>query len=145
MTAVPLRSGALGISSHRTRLLAVAVVTFAVVATMMIIGVQPASAASGYYCQDYGYIPGYTDCPIYVVYYVTSDSYNQALTYWPNDGDYVCETIKNSGGGWISRKCGQNQAVSGTVTVDTYDHQSFHVGNDSPKPHYVRGYWAADF
>jgi hypothetical protein len=104
-----------------------------------------ALAASGYYCQDQGYIPGYTNCPVSVSDYVTSDSYNQALTYYPNDGDYVCETITNSGGGWISRVCGQNQALSGTVTVDTYDHQHFYVGNDSPKPHYIRGYWAANF
>ncbi len=72
-------------------------------------------------------------------------SYNQATTYYQNDGDYVCQTIENNSGQWISRSCGRNQAISGTVNVDPYDIQHFLVGNDSPKPHYVDGYWAANF
>ncbi len=105
-------------------------------------------AASGSYCgASAGYIPGYTNCPQVPHYFinVNGDSYNQALTYHPNDGDYVCETIEDGAHNWISRKCGQNQALSGTVRKDQGVTQYFYVGNDSPKPHYVDGYWAANF
>ncbi len=102
-----------------------------------------AQAASGSFCQNQGYIPGYTNCGVYVSYYTTSFSEAEAATYYPNDGNYVCAYVEVPNNHVVAKSCLQNNADTGAVYNQLFTNNYFHVGNDSPQPHYVRGYWQA--
>ncbi len=80
---------------------------------------------------------------MYVSYYVTSFSEAEAATYYPNDGDYVCAYVEVPNNRAVASSCEQNYADTGEVTDELFTNNYFHVGNDSPQPHYVRGYWQA--
>lgn len=117
--------------------------SFAALIAVAALNAPGAQAASGTFCQDQGYIPGYTNCPVYVSYYTTSFSETEASTYYPNDGDYVCAYVEVPNNHAVKGVCRQNYADTGEVTNYLFTDNYFHVGNDSPKPHYIRGYWQA--
>lgn len=134
----------LGRMSHRAlSRFAAGSLSFATVAAVLVLHAPAAQAASGTFCQNQGYIPGYTNCPVYVSYNPNNFSETEAATYYPNDGDYVCAYVEVPNNHSVKGVCAQNNADTGEVTSypDVYNY--FHVGNDSPQPHYIRGYWQA--
>lgn len=128
---------------HMFTRLAAGSVSFASVAAVVALHAPVAQAAYGSFCQDQGYIPGYTNCPVYVSYNPGTFSETEAATYYQNDGDWVCAYVEVPNNHAVASQCAQNEADTHEVTDHLFTNNYFHVGNDSPKPHYVRGYWQA--